>query len=53
MGSTDYGKALKPKVQSLAFDFEAISNTSSFSSKWLLENALVFSINVENACLMR
>lgn len=42
MGSTDYGKALKSKVKSLVFDFEAIFNTSSFFSKWLLENALVF-----------
>lgn len=42
MGSTDYGKALKSKVKGLVFYFEAISNTSRFSSKWLLENALVF-----------
>lgn len=42
MGSTDYGKALKSKVKGLVFYFEAISNTSSFFSKWLLENALVF-----------
>ena len=42
MGLTDYGKALKSKVKGLVFYFEAISNTSSFFSKWLLENALVF-----------